>query len=149
MLKLCGWARGSSRAWTGLSGLLHVYHPFQGLLLLTQHWHEHQPLRMCNRGRTTLLFTGAGPQGEGELKILDRLVRPWAAVAPRDSHAVVAGDADLVLMGLMARRPHLHILASVRSGSHYNTLSCFKCADSMLFSLEVLTSDQVKACSFG
>ena len=58
-------------------------------------------------------LTQALRQGEGELKILDRLVRPWAAVAPRDSHAVVAGDADLVLMGLMARRPHLNILASV------------------------------------
>ena len=53
-------------------------------------------------------------QGEGELKILDRLLRPWAPVAASDSHAVVAGDADLVLMGLMARRPHLNILASVR-----------------------------------
>lgn len=37
-------------------------------------------------------------QGEAELKLLDRMMRPWAGVQPADRHIVVAGDSDLALM---------------------------------------------------
>lgn len=53
-------------------------------------------------------------QGEGEVKILDRLLHPWASVDAEDKHVILAGDSDLVLMGLMASQPRLHILSSVR-----------------------------------
>ena len=49
-------------------------------------------------------------QGEGELKIQDRLLRPWADVAPGDTHVVVGGDSDLLLMALLGGVPGVQVL---------------------------------------
>jgi 5'-3' exonuclease len=50
-------------------------------------------------------------QGEGEVKIVSRLLRPWADVQPEDSHAIIASDSDMVLMALMTPLPNLFVLA--------------------------------------
>lgn len=50
-------------------------------------------------------------QGEGELKVLDRVMHPWADVQPGDRHMIVAGDSDIVLMTLSLSSPdNLYIL---------------------------------------
>jgi hypothetical protein len=41
-------------------------------------------------------------QGEGEVKIMSRLLHPWAAVTPGDTHALIADDSDCLLMAAMA-----------------------------------------------
>ncbi len=51
------------------------------------------------------------PQGEGEVKILSRLMRPWAAVEPGDTHAIIATDSDVVLMALVTPAPNVYVLA--------------------------------------
>ena len=53
----------------------------------------------------------ARAQGEGEVKIMSRLLRPWADVCAKDSHAIIASDSDMVLMALMTPLPHLFVLA--------------------------------------
>ncbi len=50
-------------------------------------------------------------QGEGEVKILSRVLRPWADVLPEDDHAVVALDSDMALMALMMPNPNVYVLA--------------------------------------
>ena len=50
-------------------------------------------------------------QGEGEVKILSRILRPWADAAPDDDHAVVALDSDMALMALMMPNPNVYVLA--------------------------------------
>ena len=50
-------------------------------------------------------------QGEGEVKILSRVLRPWADVTPGDEHAIVALDSDMALMALMMPNPNVYILA--------------------------------------
>ncbi len=50
-------------------------------------------------------------QGEGEVKILSRILRPWADVMPDDDHAVVALDSDMALMALMMPNPNVYVLA--------------------------------------
>ena len=50
-------------------------------------------------------------QGEGEVKILSRVLRPWAGVTPDDEHAIVALDSDMALMALMTPNPNVYVLA--------------------------------------
>jgi hypothetical protein len=50
-------------------------------------------------------------QGEGEVKILSRLIRPWAAVTAEDTHAIIATDSDVVLMALVTPVPNVYVLA--------------------------------------
>ena len=45
------------------------------------------------------------------MKIVSRLLRPWADVGPEDTHAIVASDSDMVLMALMTPLPNLFVLA--------------------------------------
>ena len=49
-------------------------------------------------------LSSAGVPGEGELKLLARLLHPGGAVsgAPTDTHCVVGGDSDLLLMAMGA-----------------------------------------------
>ena len=50
-------------------------------------------------------------QGEGEVKILSRVLRPWANVSPDDEHAIMALDSDMVLMALMVPNPNVFVLS--------------------------------------
>lgn len=50
-------------------------------------------------------------QGEGEVKILSRVLQPWAEVTPQDEHVIVAGDSDMVLMTLMMPNPNVYVLS--------------------------------------
>lgn len=45
------------------------------------------------------------------MKILSRLLRPWAEVGPEDSHAVIANDSDVVLMALATPARNVYVLA--------------------------------------
>ena len=45
------------------------------------------------------------------MKIVSRLLRPWADVQPEDTHAIIASDSDMVLMALMTPLPNLFVLA--------------------------------------
>ena len=63
----------------------------------------------CEKLQGGCLFWHA--QGEGEVKIVSRLLRPWAEVGPEDSHAIIASDSDMVLMALMTPLPNLFVLA--------------------------------------
>ncbi|CAL5224335.1 g7007 [Coccomyxa viridis] len=56
-------------------------------------------------------LSGANVQGEGEVKILSRVLRPWAEVTPDDTHAIVALDSDMALMALMMPNPNVYVLA--------------------------------------
>lgn len=40
-------------------------------------------------------------QGEGEVKILNRLVNNWQPFKPEDSHAILGNDSDLMLMAMV------------------------------------------------
>ena len=42
-------------------------------------------------------------QGEGEVKIFNRLLHPLPGSSPQHSYAVVGGDSDLYLMALSLR----------------------------------------------
>ena len=50
-------------------------------------------------------------QGEGEVKILSRVLRPWTDVSPDDEHAIMALDSDMVLMALMVPNPNVFVLS--------------------------------------
>ncbi len=50
-------------------------------------------------------------KGEGEVKILSRLLRPWADVQPEDTHVVIANDSDVVLMALVTPARNVFVLA--------------------------------------
>ena len=50
-------------------------------------------------------------QGEGEVKILSRVLRPWADVSPDDEHAIMALDSDMILMALMVPNPNVFVLS--------------------------------------
>lgn len=54
-------------------------------------------------------ISGATVKGEGEVKILGRLARPWPHVQPTDSHMFFGGDADLVLMALLGNLDNLYV----------------------------------------
>lgn len=45
------------------------------------------------------------------MKILSRLMRPWAPVEPGDAHAIIATDSDVVLMALVTPAPNVYVLA--------------------------------------
>jgi 5'-3' exonuclease len=65
--------------------------------------------------------SGATVAGEGEVKILGRLARPWRHVRPGETHVMVGDDADLILMALMSRTPGLHVLnASLSDGGRFS-----------------------------
>lgn len=62
---------------------------------------------------------GCTLQGEGEVKILDRLRQPWAGSSGGGSHVIVGGDADIVLMalmggGLISHTPSIYVMSDVR-----------------------------------
>ncbi|KAK9840629.1 hypothetical protein WJX81_005592 [Elliptochloris bilobata] len=64
-------------------------------------------------------LSGATVQGEGEVKIMSRLLHPWADVAPGDTHAVIADDSDCLLMAAMAATrhgQHVFVLAEPQQG---------------------------------
>ena len=85
--------------------------------LLSRGCCEHvQPITRQPRELTGLLSAG---QGEGEVKIMSRLMRPWADVAPGDTHAVVADDSDCLLMAAMAasrQNQHIFVLSEAQEG---------------------------------
>ncbi|CAL8471458.1 g11000 [Coccomyxa elongata] len=56
-------------------------------------------------------LSGATVKGEGEVKILSRLLRPWADVQPEDTHALIANDSDVVLMALVTPARNVYVLA--------------------------------------
>lgn len=45
------------------------------------------------------------------MKILSRVLQPWAEVTPQDEHVIVAGDSDMVLMTLMMPNPNVYVLS--------------------------------------
>lgn len=47
-------------------------------------------------------FSDSTVKGEGELKILSRLLHPDSAVQPGDTHLVLGADSDLLLMALVS-----------------------------------------------
>ena len=56
-------------------------------------------------------------QGEGELKIMERMMRPWPAAvgASSESHLVVGADSDITLMALICPLgPSIAVLPDVR-----------------------------------
>ena len=57
------------------------------------------------------LDSSCGVQGEGEIKILSRVLRPWGDAAPEDEHAIVALDSDMALMALMMPNANVYVLA--------------------------------------
>ena len=64
--------------------------------------------------KTTILYRSLFHplvQGEGEVKILSRVLQPWAEVTPQDEHVIVAGDSDMVLMTLMMPNPNVYVLS--------------------------------------
>ena len=61
----------------------------------------------CNEWREARLLL----QGEGEVKILSRVLRPWTEVSPDDEHAIMALDSDMVLMALMVPNPNVFVLS--------------------------------------
>ena len=68
--------------------------------------------RAAQRRWAGVRFEVSGPTvaGEGEVKILGRLARPWGHVEAGEAHVLVGDDADLILMALMSRAPRLHVL---------------------------------------
>ncbi|KAG1676125.1 hypothetical protein FOA52_004965 [Chlamydomonas sp. UWO 241] len=51
-------------------------------------------------------------KGEGEVKILGRMARPWCALSDDDTHAILGDDADLVLMAMVCTVPKLLVINS-------------------------------------
>lgn len=45
------------------------------------------------------------------MKILSRLLRPWADVQQEDTHALIANDSDVVLMALVTPARNVYVLA--------------------------------------
>ncbi len=45
------------------------------------------------------------------MKILSRLLRPWADTQPEDTHALIANDSDVVLMALVTSARNVYVLA--------------------------------------
>ncbi|KAG1672628.1 hypothetical protein FOA52_002109 [Chlamydomonas sp. UWO 241] len=71
-------------------------------------------------------------EGEGEMKMLGRLARPWQAGSEEDTHAIFGEDSDLVLMSLMsAVGPRLYVL---RDASAHQRVSNFY-VDELAFSV--------------
>ena len=69
--------------------------------------------------KNPFIETRCRAQGEGEVKIMSRLLHPWADVAPGDTHAVIADDSDCLLMAAMAasrHQQHLFVLAEPQQG---------------------------------
>ena len=63
-------------------------------------------------------------QGEGEVKLLGRLLHPWAEVSPADGHVIYAGDSDMVLMALFSGLDNLYILSEAKGAvGRYNYLA--------------------------
>lgn len=53
------------------------------------------------------------------MKIMSRLLHPWAAIVPGDTHAVIADDSDCLLMAAMAamrHQQHVFVLAEPQTG---------------------------------
>ncbi|KAK9803810.1 hypothetical protein WJX73_001771 [Symbiochloris irregularis] len=58
-------------------------------------------------------LSGADAPGEGELKVLHRILNPWADVQPADTHIVFGGDSDVVLMAMFLDNvQHVNILSA-------------------------------------
>eukprot|EP00884_Botryococcus_braunii_P004369 jgi/Botrbrau1/13933/Bobra.0193s0001.1 len=55
-------------------------------------------------------LSGANVKGEGEQKILSRLLRPWAPVSVHDTHCIIASDSDMILMAMLADIPGVYVL---------------------------------------
>uniref|UniRef100_A0A061RAX5 5'-3' exoribonuclease 1 n=1 Tax=Tetraselmis sp. GSL018 TaxID=582737 RepID=A0A061RAX5_9CHLO len=53
---------------------------------------------------------GSTVEGEGELKIMDRIMARRDCVAPTDSHVIVGGDSDLMLMALLSEIPNVYVI---------------------------------------
>ena len=46
---------------------------------------------------------------------MDRLMHPWPGYeAPGESHCIVGGDSDILLMALLSPTPGVHVLSDVR-----------------------------------
>ena len=62
-------------------------------------------------------------KGEGELKILSRLVRAAAAGAshPGETHVVVGGDSDLIVMAIASGQRHVTLWDDLPSRHHRNS----------------------------
>ena len=69
------------------------------------------PLRLSEVGHAKTNAAELLLQGEGEVKILSRVLRPWADVSPDDEHAIMALDSDMVLMALMVPNPNVVVLS--------------------------------------
>ena len=61
-------------------------------------------------------------QGEGEVKLLERIMHPWpgGGGGGGGSHIIVGGDADIVLMaltaaGLASQQPVIYVMSDVRA----------------------------------
>jgi hypothetical protein len=61
--------------------------------------------------------SGANVAGEGELKIMKYISNMPESMRTSDSFALVGSDADLVLLAIASRVPHVHILNSLSSSS--------------------------------
>ncbi|KAG1674232.1 hypothetical protein FOA52_013852 [Chlamydomonas sp. UWO 241] len=55
----------------------------------------------------------AGVPGEGEVKILGRLARPWQEGGEHDTYAIFGEDSDLLLLALLSRAPQLYVMRKV------------------------------------
>ncbi|KAG1678954.1 hypothetical protein FOA52_013017 [Chlamydomonas sp. UWO 241] len=65
--------------------------------------------RWCNK--LAIEVSVATVEGEGEMKILGRLARPWQDGSTKDTHVIFGTDADLVLMSLaLPVGPRLYVL---------------------------------------
>eukprot|EP00873_Tetraselmis_striata_P021257 jgi/Tetstr1/441521/TSEL_029751.t1 len=56
---------------------------------------------------------GCAVEGEGELKIIERLAA--RVDDPADNHAILGGDSDLLLMALVAARPNLSVISDTQA----------------------------------
>lgn len=88
-------------------GVRHAYLPVSAIAMRNSSSHlAHDGVHSITVDGASLTF-----QGEGEVKILSRLLRPWADVQPEDTHAVIANDSDVVLMALVTPARNVYVLA--------------------------------------
>ncbi|KAK9807716.1 hypothetical protein WJX72_007062 [[Myrmecia] bisecta] len=78
----------------------------------------------CHRWRNVQFeLSGATVVGEGELKIMSRLLCPWAEVEEGDKHLIVGSDSDLILMSLISPADNIYLLMERPDGT--NRFMCF------------------------
>ncbi|KAG2491419.1 hypothetical protein HYH03_010208 [Edaphochlamys debaryana] len=70
--------------------------------------------KMAGRRFRHLLFelSDGTVMGEGEVKVLGRLARPWFQDEPGDTHVILGDDADLILMALTSYKENLYVANS-------------------------------------